>query len=376
LIGGDVEDRKRWFRESRDRKVEKRYPMLWAGQDQTPIVNLEPNAPMPDMRRYGYRSFDRQWCLADGRLGDYLRADLWATLSERQVFLTSLLSGVLGLGPAMTVTACIPDMDHFRGSFGAKHAIPLWRDTEATQPNVTVGLLEFLSKAYGCVVAAEDLFAYAYAIFATPRYVDSFSEELTVPGPRLPLTLSPELFAEAVLIGRKLIWWHTYGERFVPVNTKGGQVPKGAAVLDKAIPGTQEGYPEDFAYDPATRELRVGAGVIVNVAPEIFDFSVSGLEVVKSWLAYRMKNGAGKKSSSLDDIRPERWTQAMSQELMQLLWLLEHTLAEYPKLADLLDRIVAGPLFAASDLPYPDDIQRKPQGRDEDDTEAIQPLLV
>ncbi len=113
--------------------------------------------------------------------------------------------------------------------------------------------------------------------------------------------------------------------------------------------------------------MRVGAGLITGVAAQVFEFSVSGLEVVKSWLSNRMKAGAGRKSSALDEVRPEQWTVAMSQELLQLLWLLEHTLATYPAMESLLDRIVAGPLLAASELPQPDEAQCKPPGRNEEE---------
>ncbi len=43
------------------------------------------------------------------------------------------------------VAADVPDLHQFRGSFGGKDAIPLWRDAAATQPNVTAGLLDRLS---------------------------------------------------------------------------------------------------------------------------------------------------------------------------------------------------------------------------------------
>jgi hypothetical protein len=367
FLEGNSKQRKAWFKESRDRKIEKKYPALLALQDTIPLASLTAESRTPAIRSYAYRSFDRQKCFADSRVGDYLRADLWEIESHSQLYLTSLISGVLGLGPAATVTALPPDLHHFRGSFGGKDVIPLWRDADAKQPNVTAGLLDALSTAYDKPVSAEDLFAYAYSVLATPRYVECFSEELTVPGPRLPLTRDAALFAEAVAAGRRLIHLHTYGERFVPEGGQAGQVPQGSARLRTAIPDTPDRYPEDYEYDPAARTLRVGAGLLDDVAPEVFDFSVSGFEVVKSWLSYRMKAGAGRKSSPLDEIRPERWTVQMSQELLQLLWVLEHTLARYPDLAALLDRIIAGPLFGAGDLPRPDAAQRKPPGRAEDD---------
>lgn len=258
----------------------------------------------------------------------------------------------------------------------AGHCIPLWRDADASQPNVTADLLDALATAYGQPVPAEDLFAYTYAVLASPHYVECFSEELTVPGPRLPLTRDAALFAEAVAAGRTLIHLHTYGERYLPKGGNAGQVPQGSARLKTPIPDTAAGYPENYDYDPAARTLRVGDGLVAEVAPEVFGFSVSGFEVVKSWLNYRRKAGAGRKSSPLDDIRPERWTVAMSQELLQLLWLLEHTLAQFPQLSGLLDRIVAGPLFAANALPQPSAAQRHPPGRDENESVPIQANLV
>ena len=36
------------------------------------------------------------------------------------------------------------------------------------------------------------------------------------PGLRIPLTANPQLFCEAVQLGRRVIWLHTYGERRPP----------------------------------------------------------------------------------------------------------------------------------------------------------------
>jgi len=81
-----------------------------------------------------------------------------------------------------------------------------------------------------------------------------------------------------------------------------------------------------------------------------------------------MKKGAGRRSSPLDDIRPDRWTPQLTQELLELLWVLEATLGLHPALSDLLTRIVAGPVFAADDLPVPQEAERRaPAGEDEDE---------
>ena len=57
---------------------------------------------------YAYRSFDRQWVLPDARLGDFMRPALWRIAGPRQIFLTSLLTNVLGPGPAAVATAWCP----------------------------------------------------------------------------------------------------------------------------------------------------------------------------------------------------------------------------------------------------------------------------
>ena len=85
---------------------------------------------------------------------------------------------------------------------------------------------------------------------------------------------------------------------------------------------------------------------------------MSGLQVVKSWLDYRKLVPSGRKSSDLDKIRPERWT--FGEDLIELLWLLEATLALEPEGVALLDEVCASPLFSADDLPTPTKEERKP----------------
>jgi hypothetical protein len=53
---------------------------------------------------------------------------------------------------------------------------------------------------------------------------------LVRPGLRLPVTADARLFAEAVALGREVIWLHCYGERFA--DAAAGR-PKGATRLPK-----------------------------------------------------------------------------------------------------------------------------------------------
>jgi hypothetical protein len=319
-----------------------------------PIRNLDRDDAPESIDRYGYRSFDRQWVIADARLADRPRPDLWQVRSPRQVFLTTLTSTKLGRGPVLTVTPYVPDLHHFRGSYGAKDVIPLYRDAASTQPNVPAGLLDSIGSALGRFVSVEDLLAYIHALAGTPAFSERFADELAeAAGPfRFPLTTAAALFDEAVNMGRDLLWWHTWGERFAPDGVSG--IPPGATGQIEPV----HGYPEKFSYDTAAQRLVVGTGVFGPVSQDVWDFEVSGLRVVSSWLGYRMAKRKGKSSSPLDEIRPTRWT--FTDELLRLLAILEHTVKVTPAAAALIDEIVAGPLIQAADLPEPTDAERRP----------------
>lgn len=74
-----------------------------------------------------------------------------------------------------------------------------------------------------------------------------------------------------------------------------------------------------------------------------------------------MKKGAGKKSSPLDDIRPERWTSQFTTELLELLWVLEATIDGYPAQTALFDAILASDCIRADELPAVPEQMRTPK---------------
>ena len=355
-----AEDRSQAFRETRDRKIGSNPPSLSEiGKSETALVQLPEHTPTPRVERYAYRSFDRHWIIADARLGDFLRPDLWRAHSDRQVYLASSFTQPLGNGPALTSSASIPDLHYFSGR-GAKDVLPLYRTADASQANILPGLLELLGTVYRRPVAPEDFLAYVYGVLAQPAFTARFGKELETRQLRLPITRDAALFARLRAAGANLLWLHTYGERFVPEGRPRGQVPPGAARCSVAVPGEAGGYPETFAYNDETATLHVGAGQFTPVAPDLYAFEVSGLKVLQSWLKYRMKKGAGRKSSPLDDIRPTRWTSRFTTELLEFLWVLEATLAAYPEQAQLLEEVIAGDCIHADELPEVPDEMRKP----------------
>ena len=359
-------DRGAAFRETADRTVGGRYraslttlqredepPTAYA-----PIAELPANAEPPPVRRYAYRALDRQYMLADGRLISRPRPDLWRVHGERQLYLTGLLTQPLGRGPALMACADIPDLHHFSGR-GAKDVIPLYRTADGQQPNVAPDLLVQLPLANA---SAEDFAAYAYGILAHPAFTSCFANELRTRELRVPITTDAALFAEVRDVGRTLLALHTYSRW--PAEPHEGRSPAleepGAARCTRAVPPNEDAYPDVFSHDAATRTLHVGDGQFAPVPAAVYEFEVSGLKVVQSWLRYRMKGGAGRQSSPLNDIRAKCWPAAFTRELLELTWVLEGTLRLYPRQAQLLERVVAGQCLPATAIAAVDPAMRRP----------------
>jgi hypothetical protein len=89
------------------------------------------------------------------------------------------------------------------------------------------------------------------------------------------------------------------------------------------------------------------------------------MQVIRKWLGYRTRRGAGRAASSaspLDAIRPTEWHPEWSDELIDLLLILTRTLELLPRGVELLDRILAGQLIKASELPpVPDELRKPPK---------------
>ena len=329
-------------------------PLLSRGPRLRAVVDLDRGDPPEGIERYGYRSFDRQWVIADYRVVTHPRPPIWSVRSGKQLFLTTLTSTKLGQGPAVTVTPYAPDMDHFRGSYGAKNVIPMYRDRSGREPNLSAGWLDTLGRVTGNSVTVEDFIAYVHALLGTGAFSERFGDELAeMAGPaHVPITVDSDLFNRAIELGRDLLWYHTWGERFQPDERP--TLPEPNTLQLSNI----HGYPDKFRYIPGKRILEVGTGRFGPVSQEVWDFEVSGFKVLRSWLGYRMAERKGKKSSPLDYIRPSAWV--FTDELLRLITILQHTIDVTPTASQLLSEIVAGPLILATDLPQPTDAERKP----------------
>ena len=256
----------------------------------------------------------------------------------------------------------MPDLHHYKGSFGGR-VFPLWRDREATEPNLPPKLLAFLEKKYKATVNAQDLMAYIAAVAAHPAYTARFQEDLAQPGLRIPLTARAGLFAKAAELGRTVIWLHSFGERCV--DAKNGR-PARPPRLQKekapripaagAIPQGADAMPDEVSYDAAKKRLLVGGGYVENVSPEVWSYEVSGKQVLLQWFSYRKRNrekppmGDKRPPSELCKIQPDSWLAEYTTELLNVL----HVLGRLVELEDaqrkLLDKICSSSTISSAEL--------------------------
>jgi Type ISP C-terminal specificity domain len=357
LVAGPPEERDSLLRANRDRDIHST-PRFLPGlgdpsQPMSPLANASADEPMPPIVSYGFRSFDRQWLLADHRLISYARPDLWRVESAPgQLFLTTLHAArPLGPGPAVVATAALPDRHHFRGSFGGA-MLPLWRDPSGTQANLLPGLLSYLSRLYAQEVTPPAFVAYLAAVLAHPEYTRRFAEELhEATGPRVPITRDRGLFATAATLGARVLWLQTYAARYSdPEAERPARIVRGAARAVVPIPAHPDRRPTSFRHDPQTHTLHVGEGTFSPVAPEVMRYEVSGMRVLNKWLDYRIATPAVGGRSPLDEVTVARWPFEWTHELLELLWMLEALIALEPQQHALLDEIMAGSLLTSAEL--------------------------
>jgi hypothetical protein len=278
----------------------------------------------------------------------------------------------------------IPDLDHYHGRGGRVY--PLWADAAAKKTNIKPALLELLAKTYGTAVTPEDMFAYIAAVMAHPAFTARFRNDLRRPGLRLPLTADAKLFSEAVALGREVVWLHSYGELFL--DAAAGR-PKGPPRMAKeieptipaggAIPGAPEPLPDTMTYDAEKRRLHVGTGYVDNVSPAMWNYEVSGKQVVWQWFSYRRRDrskpiiGDRRSPSPLEKIQPESWLPEYTTDLLNLLRVLGRLVALEPAQATLLDRICDGgliPLAKLQEAGLADSAENGEDEIEEDEAEA------
>jgi hypothetical protein len=340
------------FKTTRDRTVDKDALQIPGYPHSSTLLRAE-EGPCPAPVRFARRALDRQWLIPDGRLIDFSRPELFQAVIDDQIFVVEQHAQRLQTGPALLFTALIPDMHYFNGNGG--RVLPLLC-ADGT-PNVSPGLLLHLANSYGLQgVIAEDLLAYIAAVTAHPAFTERYADDLNSLGVRIPLTAGAELWHEAINVGRHVLWASTFGTRCV--NSDQGR-PPGTATnwwrpihpeIKYAREVAPDVLPSTISYDSQRERLTVGGGIFTGVTPRMRGYSTGGRNVLDSWLAYRSDRPAGKVTSRLDQIRPERWEHEWSRELVEILAVVSHLTALEAQQTELLDRIVTAPLIDVAEL--------------------------
>lgn len=114
--------------------------------------------------------------------------------------------------------------------------------------------------------------------------------------------------------------------------------------------------PDVIDYDVEKRRLIVGEGHIDNVPRTVWEYEVSGKQVLVQWFSYRKRDrsrpiiGDRRPPSPLDKVQPNGWLAEYTTELLNVLHVLGRLVALEPTQADLLSRICDSALITADQL--------------------------
>lgn len=348
LISCDDRTRKaELFKETSDSSLDKsKLPLFGDDVDKQTTKRFADEIRLePTLIRVGHRSFDRQYVIADHRLLDRPRPDLWHARIPGQVFLSELHSVSLRSGPGVSFTHLIPSEGFFKGSEGGRVA-PMYHPDGTS--NAAPGLLEGLSSALGLDVSIEDLMAYIAGTVAHSAYTRTFEQELQTPGVRVPLTKDPDLWQQSVEVGQEVLWLHTFGQEFTSAKRTTNVLAENPHKV-KYLSAVKQ-LDEDYTYSPATQTLSFGGGSWGPVPPEVMEYNTAGKKTVNAWFSYRKKTPVGKKTSPLDGINATHWDADWSTELAELLTVLAHLVSLEPRQEELLSQIVAADHFTLKEL--------------------------
>lgn len=301
--------------------------------------------------RYAVRSLDREWIIPDKRVLNRPNPTLWASASDTQVFITAPNVDPPREGPALTVSATPPDMHHYSGRGGRVY--PMWADAAATQTNLRDEVITTLESVYGRPVGTEEIVAYVVGVASHAGYVKAFAHSLTAPGVRVPFTTDVALFERAVTLGRKSVWYQTYGLRMEQFDhsTSTAGVPRlstdRAPQNVVAIPSTEAGFPNTLDYDAETEHLSVGEGVIARVTPAMRNYSVDRMRVLDRWFSSRRADRSrpvigDRRVSDLMNLQSDQWMPEYTADLIDLLNVIGLLVDLEEDQASLLTEIVAG----------------------------------
>ncbi|MFI8196769.1 type ISP restriction/modification enzyme [Streptomyces sp. NPDC085942] len=296
--------------------------------------------PCPDPVRVPHGPYDEQWLLPDHRLIDAARPELWRVADERQLFAVEHAAAPEDPGPALSVTALLPDGYSPAGRPGRIR--PLFRRPGGTEANLAPGLSELLRERLGGGAGPD-----AFAPEAVLAWILAAARPSPA-GPLAPLPAEAGVWAAGVALGRELTRLQTRGAR-------GGERPR--------LPGGRRPYvraalparPSELSYDAGGEALIVGEGRIAPVPAAAWEFTVGGVRVLERWFGLRAAAAAGLRADGevpegLDAVGARGWPREWTSELLELITVLALVDGAAGPRKELAARLDAGPLIGPAEL--------------------------
>ena len=173
--------------------------------------------------------------------------------------------------------------------------------------------LRFVSDGRGDLretLGPEDVLAWIYAVFHSPRYRERYEAQIKLDFPRVPLPGGTNLFRQLTSAGHDLLSFHllespalydTITDYAGPKNPEVGQVgwSDGTVWLDAARTNARQGH-------RATKPGRFG---FHGVPQEVWDFHIGGYQVCHKWL----KDRKGRRLSDEDVAHYQRIVMALNE---------------------------------------------------------------
>jgi len=245
-------------------------------------VPFDPGAIKP----VSYRPLDVRYLYNRREYVNFPKLELQATWGGQNVALFALEDGT-GAGPAVWCHGLVPDQHAFRGSYGG-WVFPLRNHAgEGIGHYLAPTLIPGLSAAYGFQVEPQQVFDAILALLSATSYTTRFAHDLEDDFPHVPFPANPETFQEAARIGARIRALQTFAESPAEEFRRARLVGQASGpVLD--VPTPQRAFAGDGEAGHVAllsdQSLR-----IANVSERIWQFSVSGYQVLYRWL--RARNG-------------------------------------------------------------------------------------
>jgi predicted helicase len=258
----EAKEAERVFHNTRDRTWAKAKSIPFSTSDIAPVA---------------YRPLDKRFLYNHPAYGDFLRPELQAVWGDGNIGLYAMPGGT-GKGPAVWCHGLLPDYHAFSGRGG--YAFPLHdRRPHVAAPNVSSALIQGLSMVYGEPVDPGRVFAAILCLLSAASYTLRFAEDLEDVFPHVPFPARQAAFQEAVRIGREIRAVETFSRKpnatyLEPPFARLVSEPQGFVVAGRYGEG----------------EITLGTeqtGRIAGIPHAVWDFKVSGYQVVWRWLKGR-----------------------------------------------------------------------------------------